>query len=242
MCIAIHKPPGEFIPENILRQCWENNPDGAGYMYVRDGQVIIRKGYFDCDKFIADYFSESAKIKTDIILHFRIGTSGLLDEINCHPHAIRPDLAFCHNGVFSNITVPENSPVSDTVIFGRDILSNLPENFLNNHAILKLLEDAIGRLNKIIFLDGKGAVQIINRQYGIEYLGCWFSNSTYEKPKFSYKEFSWTDYSGDCKRCEVCKKKLSKDLRGLSSLCWECLDAEISDCPDNTGGLHGHLK
>ena len=33
MCIAIVKPAGTVISEDVLKQCFENNPDGAGFAY-----------------------------------------------------------------------------------------------------------------------------------------------------------------------------------------------------------------
>ena len=52
MCILVIKPKGKEMPsKKILRNCWENNPDGAGMMYVKDGHVVIDKGYMEFSDF-----------------------------------------------------------------------------------------------------------------------------------------------------------------------------------------------
>ena len=46
MCIAIIKPKNYEIPtKEELRTCWDNNPNGAGFMW-NDGQIVhIEKGF-----------------------------------------------------------------------------------------------------------------------------------------------------------------------------------------------------
>jgi len=46
MCVIIVKPSGEEMPdETTLWQCWQVNPDGAGYMYQHNDKVVVSKGY-----------------------------------------------------------------------------------------------------------------------------------------------------------------------------------------------------
>ena len=55
MCIAIYKPENVEIPKETLETCFENNPDGAGYMFAEDKKLHVRKGFFDMDKFWNSY-------------------------------------------------------------------------------------------------------------------------------------------------------------------------------------------
>lgn len=52
MCIAIVKPQGTEISDEYLKNCFENNPDGAGIAYARDGKLYIVKGIFNQNTFI----------------------------------------------------------------------------------------------------------------------------------------------------------------------------------------------
>jgi hypothetical protein len=46
MCIIVYKPKGKKLPKyETLKTCFENNNNGAGFMYVENGIVIIKKGY-----------------------------------------------------------------------------------------------------------------------------------------------------------------------------------------------------
>ena len=52
MCIIVAKEKGQKLPsKDILKTCFNNNDDGAGFMYVQDGKVIIDKGYMDFKSF-----------------------------------------------------------------------------------------------------------------------------------------------------------------------------------------------
>jgi hypothetical protein len=46
MCIAVYKRVGVKMPsDKILETCFENNSDGAGYMFAHGGKVNIKKGF-----------------------------------------------------------------------------------------------------------------------------------------------------------------------------------------------------
>ena len=53
MCIAIYSLKGNEIPnDEILRNCFHNNGDGAGIAFNHNGQVKIVKGFMDFNSFI----------------------------------------------------------------------------------------------------------------------------------------------------------------------------------------------
>ena len=58
MCIIAYKPKGQALPsKETLQMCWNNNEDGAGYMFANDGRVWISKGFATFDKFYSVIFA-----------------------------------------------------------------------------------------------------------------------------------------------------------------------------------------
>ena len=45
MCIAIYKPKGNTISKDTLKNCFDNNPDGSGFMYAQNDKLVVKKGY-----------------------------------------------------------------------------------------------------------------------------------------------------------------------------------------------------
>ena len=52
MCIIVIKPQNVAFPsKEILKNCFTQNPDGAGFMYPANHKVMIEKGFNNFDKF-----------------------------------------------------------------------------------------------------------------------------------------------------------------------------------------------
>ena len=121
MCIIVAKPKGVDMPSNeIFRNCFINNNDGAGLMYAnpKTGMIEIEKGFMTWASF--ETRLEELKSKYDnftdmnFVAHFRIGTQGKNDEHTCHPFPISSkdkllrkvrlttDMGFVHNGILSD--------------------------------------------------------------------------------------------------------------------------------------------
>ena len=47
MCIIINKPAGVTLSDEIIGNCFDSNPDGAGFAFADNGTVVISKGYFE---------------------------------------------------------------------------------------------------------------------------------------------------------------------------------------------------
>jgi hypothetical protein len=43
MCIAILKPEGEILTKDTLKTCFNNNQDGSGFMFAKDGELIMER-------------------------------------------------------------------------------------------------------------------------------------------------------------------------------------------------------
>ena len=80
MCVAIYKPAGIETPSlDTLKQCWDANPDGAGFALRTEGEysIGIHKGYMTWKQFVAAYEKyRLADFTGDLLLHFRIATHG----------------------------------------------------------------------------------------------------------------------------------------------------------------------
>lgn len=200
MCIAIVKPQGTQISDECLRNCFENNQDGAGIAYAVNGKLYVTKGIFKLDDFIKNVRAVEKIAEGDILIHCRIGTSGKKDKNNCHPHWVNSSTVMIHNGIL-DIDIPDKSEVSDTILFINEYLTDLPEDFIKNPAILKLIEQVIGKNNKFAFLNNKGESAICNQESGVIDEGIWYSNETYKYNSYygyrSYSQREILDYFED---------------------------------------------
>lgn len=188
MCIAIVKPQGTEISDEYLENCFDNNGDGAGIAYAKDGKIYIVKGIFDKKQFIQEVRKAEKIAQGSMLIHCRIGTSGLKDKKNCHPHIVNDNLVMIHNGIL-DIDVPKNSKVSDTVIFIEKYLKKLSKDFVKSEPIMHLIEKAIGDRNKFAFLNNKGEAFICNAKAGTVESGIWYSNDTYSYNWDRYDDF-----------------------------------------------------
>lgn len=117
MCIIIAKDKKSRLPkEEELRNSFIYNSDGAGFMYVDNGKVVIDKGYMNWEDFIKRYYVLLAKYNDfknkSLVIHCRIGTSGKNIKDNTHPYPITNstrllkttklsncDIGIVHNGI-----------------------------------------------------------------------------------------------------------------------------------------------
>ena len=187
MCIiAIKKAHMPMFDDDTIKTMFENNPDGAGYMYVNDGKVIIHKGFMDAEE-LTKSLNDNDLDDKNVILHFRIGTSGLKNGLNAHPYPVYDDnaldcitdLAMVHNGVLSGFTPSFSEPINDTQNFIHKVLRNLDKDFINNKDKKFLISKLIGT-NKLAFLDSHDNITLIGEF--VEDGGYVYSNTSY-KPK-----------------------------------------------------------
>lgn len=190
MCIAVYIPKHQNISDEIIRNCFANNPDGAGIMYQKAGKVTIKKGFFNVDALIKAF--REIPTKYHRALHCRIATSGKISTQCCHPFPITDDLkqmglaeqtvngAVIHNGVISFCTPHEGllSPWSDTMIFTQQYLHYLGDMVLGKQ-FKKLFEEA--STSKLLIFKGK-KIALVGRW--VEDDGVFYSNTGY---KSNYK-------------------------------------------------------
>lgn len=200
MCIIIVKKAGIKFPNNeIIRDCWNNNSDGAGYMYPKNGQVEIRKGFMKYKHLMSSLESIPNKDDIPMILHFRITTHGGTNKGNTHPFPVtsnekllratrvRSNLAVAHNGI---INIDNDKKFSDTMQFIKDELSLFNIIKPNWYKDIKSLDYIGNRISsKLAIMDGKGYISTVGDFYEDE--GILYSNYSY----LGYTTYSWNSYS-----------------------------------------------
>lgn len=213
MCVIVVKPNGQELPKkDILKNCFENNPNGVGYAVKRINQdyITIKKGFFDFDKFYLALTQENITKDDIAILHFRVATAGLIDAGNCHPFVVTSQigilrqteiktnkLTVAHNGIISGLS--DDKKLSDTQLFIKNILASgeVYRNLYKSTAIQRLIEGYIGE-SKLAFLHSQQGLLLIGNFE--EYKGCLFSNDTYKRQYWKL----WGFNNKDCKDYEVC--------------------------------------
>ena len=180
MCIAIMKSANKKISKSTLRRCYDANPDGAGFMYAEDKQLVVNKGYFTFKEFYKEYKPHGDK---QVLIHFRIKTHGPIDKDNCHPFLVNSGLGFIHNGIINGYG---SNIKSDTIEFNESILQKIVSKHGNNSLfddpMVELIENVIG-YSKLVFLDRHGNYTIMNEKKGNWNDGVWYSNMSWKKPE-----------------------------------------------------------
>lgn len=239
MCIAIVKPMGVELPsKNLLKDCWENNPDGAGLMYNDGTGVVIHKGFTKFKgfyKYLTQLDRQVDLKDKDVVLHFRIATSGGVNRECTHPFPITKDLnemkkldgvceyGFAHNGIIDGYG---SKDFSDTMEYVADVISNIHD-IDNSEALINAL--AYEHASRFVVLTKD------NFELGGHWLldkECYFSNGSY-KPSYYITKWSkdkkYYDYEGTS-RCECCEALCyDSDLikTGYGDICRWCYDSLI---------------
>jgi len=179
MCIAIlnTKKAGR-LPKKQIQNSWDNNDMGAGLLWNKGNKLSVFKSY-DYDDYIEKYNElRDDKSIGNIVLHFRIATSGYNGEHNLHPFLTNDNLGFVHNGVIKGLG---NKSFSDTYEFN-DMLKKFGHDFLNCDMTKYFISEYIG-YSKLVFLDNKDKYTIINEELGKWSSGNWYSNDSYKEYK-----------------------------------------------------------
>jgi hypothetical protein len=190
MCLAVYKPANVLPDWGALEAGFSSNKDGAGFVVVKDGKLLVSKGHFTFDDFREAYLPY-ADLQSAI--HFRFATHGKTNAINCHPFMIHDDLAMIHNGVLP-IKCDLDDAMSDTWHYVQHILTPFaerdPDFFLQPEVIF--LGEAAIRGSKFVFLRSDGESQIWNADDGHWAGDIWYSNDSYKRRSIGFTK-SWRD-------------------------------------------------
>lgn len=202
ICIKPHNVP--MVDEETLSNMWVNNPDGAGFMYAKDGKVHIQKGYMTYNAFskALDELRKSIDLdKTSIILHFRITTHGGTKPENCHPFPVTDSvgmlkkirttaqLGVAHNGI---INISPRKGISDTMEYIASQLGPLQKavpKFYKDKNLMQMISNAID--SKMAFMDKEGKIYTIGNF--VEEGGVKYSNTSYKAYRWSKSLYDYYD-------------------------------------------------
>lgn len=190
MCVIAVQPKGNpTLSEDILSNCWWNNPHGAGYMFTSGGVLTIRKPFFKLKDLISAYVSDHRQHghSSPFVLHFRWMTHGKKNELNTHPHVLADgEVGLVHNGVLD--FDPPSTKISDTVFFCRTVLAKRAASQLVGKKFNALLGEMIGKHNKFVLMDGNGKLSIVNEKQGLYDNRVWWSNNTYKNSRYIFDD------------------------------------------------------
>jgi predicted glutamine amidotransferase len=241
MCIIAYKPIGVAMPDRkLLKNCWTNNPDGAGYMFATNNNVYIRKGFMNFEGFYASLkndYKKNGKENTAFVLHFRISTQGGVNKECTHPFPLSrdmedlrktrftSDIGVAHNGIISLTSVGYYKQVnySDTMSFITDYLSLIIKDrkWYKDKDKVTLVARLAG--SKLAIMDGSGTVTLIGEF--VKEGDCYFSNDHYkpmEKKKTTV--YNWKNY------VTTKESDSTKPIKGQESMFGKC----ARECFKNT--------
>ena len=230
MCIIIAKPAGIKMPsKEILTNCFNNNPDGAGIMLSAKGKVYGFKGLmtFDAVEFqlkkLKKTFGNLDELP--VVMHFRIGTHGANIAANTHPFPVAAsykalrrlewvsDLGMAHNGIISALSSHPDikaENVSDTMAFIKHVVRPIKGvcDMMKNDKVMNALQLTSG--SKLAFLNGEGMLRALGDFQVSE--GVYYSNKSYkEEQKYTTSlGYGWRDWDWDYTRWDSYEPKSTK--------------------------------
>ena len=183
MCWIALKEEENDMPYEYIVEAQKKNEDGYGVSW-HDGTQIQTYKTLD----FAEFLRFLATIEDQrCILHLRNTTAGSNCISNSHPFKVPTGVMF-HNGTIYDLKPAKYSTEgkSDTSKLA-DLLNGCK--FSSVKDIEPLLHKFVGNtLNRLVFLNNDGSIDIINRELGIEEDGNWYSND-YHLPAQTYKAF-----------------------------------------------------
>lgn len=255
MCLISFSPSGIIIPENHIRTAWNNgNNDGAGYAFVADGRLIVRKPFWKLGKLIRSYQSDSKdNPNSPFLLHLRLATDGGKNRKNTHPFSLANDsVVLAHNGILSLYS--GHKTISDTRLFCETVLVDRPGSQLTGKPFNSILAKMIGQGNKLVLLGNDGRYSIVNESCGNWNDGIWYSNENY-KERIGYggyysgyrwerngKQYRYDDETGvlrvenqnvplaaDYETCLMCQEQFFDHEMMSNGLCPKCYEIYRED-------------
>jgi len=173
MCVICLSKKGVRQPdESEIRDMWETNPHGAGYMFIKDGKVEIHKGFMELKDFLRSVKSENFTDDDVVVYHFRISTQAGVTPEMTHPFPLSDDLkdmkildctcsvGIAHNGII-RLTSCKDPDYSDTALFITEYLPMLIRDTrdITDRRVKKTIKALAG--SKLVIINGDGDVTVI---------------------------------------------------------------------------------
>ena len=179
MCLIIHKPKGQEIPQWVIESAQEYNPDGVGIMAEGDSRKFL--------SIKPEVVRDTVNGFDDCAVHFRMATHGRVDKANVHPFKMRGGAYLMHNGILHAYAPKKGCKAkkSDSALFVQHFCNPM---ILKNGSIpKKALEAEIGS-NAIAIMNKDGSIHRYGKGWN-EYKGCFMSNEYAWDAPYSYSGF-----------------------------------------------------
>lgn len=201
MCIIIHKERTKTrIPELIIDNAEQINPDGFGIVFLDDGELVKTTDYTLARKLIES--------KRPYLAHYRFATVGKVNKDNCHPFPIPNS----DDVLFSNGTVPLGSRTkTDTECVAEILEGECPEVV---EKILSMTETRFAIVNRSV--SQKPSVKRYGTWHKKE--GVWYSKSNCFAKETS-TGYYWNNNSSWNNRAY--NEEDDDDYQSLASYCYE---------------------
>lgn len=225
MCVIAYKPLNVAFPEEkILQNCFENNSDGAGFMYSYQGEVHIKKGYMTFKSFMTALNASRAITgdKVPYVMHFRIATQGY-EKTMTHPFPlsgrmnnlkklkVKCNIGVAHNGIL-DITSDGSHQYSDTMKFIIDYLSLIIRGYdwYEDKRTCQLIERLIDG-SRLAILDKNDHCELMGKGWE-ESDGVHYSNHSWAREPYKYVapstgSLNWDDWWDGRFRCSPIHSK-----------------------------------
>lgn len=211
MCIICVSRKGIRQPNEFeIKNMWESNPHGAGYMFFNkdEKKVEIHKGFMNLKDFMRSVNEEEFTDDDVVVYHFRISTQAGVNPQMTHPFPLSDDLkdmeildclcdvGIAHNGII-RITSKKGADYSDTALF---ITQYLPALIRDTADITdKAVKRCISELadSKLALLNNDGELTLIGN-FQTDGSGLVYSNGTYQPARQFNRTWNLIyDYSDD---------------------------------------------
>lgn len=193
MCVIAVSKKGIRQPSvKQLETMYRNNPHGAGYMYARNGKVIIHKGFMSWEDF-AGAVKREAFTKDDVVVyHFRISTQAGVNPQMTHPFPLTKNrellekldimcpIGLAHNGIIRMTSDSKETRFSDTAVFISDYMTRLIRKHedVTDASVTTMIENLTN--SKWAILDG-ATEEVVTVGNFINSNGLLFSNSSFNE-------------------------------------------------------------
>lgn len=269
MCVVVYKPVGVNFPSmDILKNCFDRNRDGAGFMYADGDMVHIHKGYMSWNEFEHAIKPYTENKDLPFVMHFRIATHGGINQAMTHPFPLAKStkklgkldidtaVGIAHNGIIPMCDGTDK--LSDTAQFVKEYMTLLINNpqYYKNPKLCDIIEELI--CSKMCILSNDMHAEILGKGWSIvddvyysndSYLGYSYKKNQahqvfYDTPYRSWYDTYTEEYSDVV--CEMCGKPITDNSWKMIDnvlMCSEC--EEIwQDCgmPDMTACLFAQTK
>jgi predicted glutamine amidotransferase len=187
MCVIAIKTPQARFDIDLLRNCFLNNPDGAGLAYRIGNVIVVRKGFMTLQELL-QYIRRHRQIeKTEVVLHFRVATVGAVTPELCHPFPVENCLVTSITTkqavVFHNGHIPELEwrahleAISDSALLVSQYLAPLAS-MLDNPDFHRLLQISFPT-SKFVIMTPRKTHMIGTFMKTSNHPGWFFSNTSF---------------------------------------------------------------